>query len=215
MLLNVSAFRVFWFLVIRSDKTNRFEGGSAVIARELRMGKQMVLDALRYLNDNGYIRSDTVSHVSVVHWVSPDLVWKTKKEKKKLCGFIEDVSDRVIAGFSSFVQVNYSLEMRDRMLACLADSPRAFILFIFLLLNVDYHMELEVSLKDISAATGLSIRSLNRYSQYLQSLGFIRVYASRGTNGYQIYSDIACRSNKTDIGEESILFTMKGGEPND
>lgn len=209
------ASRVFWYLVIRSDKFNCYKGGIAVIASELKMDKKMVIKALKYLNDNDYIRTETYTHNVIFQWINPALIWRTKPELKKACAFYDAKENRAIFSFNNFVQINYSKITRELYVDCLIENYKAFNLFMYLVIRMEYSREVEVTKKSLSEILSVSETSVYRYARYLQDKGFLRLYDVQGVCGFEISHTLASRENEKEV---SALFDTKlneGGNDDD
>lgn len=210
LIKNPVACRVFLFLVFRSDKHNFYDGGPSKLVTDLRIDRMKATTAIKYLNEHGFIRTEKIGN-KTVQWINPALIWKTKPEERKLCGFIEDKQNRPIYSFNNFIQLNYKLVMRDMYVTCLIENYRAFNLLFYLLIHMNYRREVEVTKEKISEQTGISVKAVYNYSKYLQDKGYFRIYNVRGVNGYEIYSDIACRGNSDRKAYALFEETEKGG----
>lgn len=216
-----TASRVFWFIYLNSDRNNCFTGGNKVIADALHANKKNISQAIQYLNDNGFIRTEKFNGCVSLQWVNPDIIWRTKPENRKLCGFIEDKKDRAIYSFNNFIQINFNRILRVIFNDILLEEPKAFDLFIYVLLHMDYNREYAASKTELANALDSSQTSIWRYSKILMEKGIFRIYEAEKSNGYQIFDTIASRDNKTQCsdGRDSFLTVLvqkkKGGMPYD
>jgi len=201
---------VFLYMVLDMDKTNKFIGTGTEIASELKMRKQNVLEAIKALNAQGYIRTDYDKITKkTIHWIDPSLVWRSTPNDRKVCGFIDEPKKRPIYSFNNFVQSCFTRNVKAKYLECLIENPMAYILFQFINITMDYNRNLEVSRKDIADALNVSEKTISRCLSYLVNNDFIYAFKRGKALGFTVDEYLSSRTNNPTDNKSGIILGVE------